>query len=171
MTITEFLQDRGMRQKDLADALGVTAQHISAISTDRVDASLKLRYKFAEVFPGYDVDEFELTPEERAEWQRNRKGGNINSRFAIPTIELEPEPEPEAEKVEEEQKTEPEVIKPLKQELPSDPEALKVWTLLGRHSGMAMLFSSRDAAILHLGELTLDDEAQGYTLSELPVRG
>ncbi len=161
MTLAEFLKDRGMTQKSLADKLGVTAGMISGINVGNWGASQKLRYKFAEVFPGYDVDEFELTPEERAERQRNRKDGSLNSRLAIPAIEVEPEPE--AEKAEEERK--PVRLGHVRA------ETTKVWMLLGRHDGLAMLFSSREAAVLHLGKMMLDDESQGYTLSEQPIRG
>ena len=58
--IKELRKEKGLRQEDLADILGVSRQTIIAIENDKYDPSLELALKISEYFNKTVNDIFKL---------------------------------------------------------------------------------------------------------------
>ena len=61
--IVEIRQERGIRQDELAKALGVSRQTISSLENGRYDPSILLAHKIAKLF-GMSIEEVFLFEEE-----------------------------------------------------------------------------------------------------------
>ena len=61
--IVQIRQDRGIRQDELAKAMGVSRQTISSLENGRYDPSIQLAYKIARYF-GMTIEEVFLFEEE-----------------------------------------------------------------------------------------------------------
>ena len=61
--IVQIRQERGMRQDELAKALGVSRQTISSLENGRYDPSILLAHKIAKLF-GMSIEEVFLFEEE-----------------------------------------------------------------------------------------------------------
>lgn len=61
--ISQIRQERGIRQDELAKALGVSRQTISSLENGRYDPSIQLAYKIAKLF-NMSIEEVFLFEEE-----------------------------------------------------------------------------------------------------------
>ena len=61
--IVQIRQERGIRQEELAKALGVSRQTISSLENGRYDPSILLAHKIAKLF-GMSIEEVFLFEEE-----------------------------------------------------------------------------------------------------------
>ncbi len=61
--IVQILQERGIKQDELAKALGVSRQTISSLENGRYDPSILLAHKIAKLF-GLSIEEVFLFEEE-----------------------------------------------------------------------------------------------------------
>jgi transcriptional regulator with XRE-family HTH domain len=150
MTLTEFLADRGMTQSALAKLLGVSATHLSLTKSGQKEASFAMRCRFAEHFPGYDVEGFTLTEEEQMLWQAERRqsqgAGPVSVSFAMPESEL--------------------VETVTKKEVAVDQDLPWIWLVQGKDTVAA--FETQEAALLAIARWAV--ESGLWDLQEIPVR-
>ncbi len=149
MTLTEFLVDRGMTQSALAKVLGISPTHLSLTKSGQKEAGFDMRCRFAEHFPGYEVEGFTLSEEEQMLWQADRResqgAGPVSVSFAMPESELKTMPE---EKVAEDQ------------------DLTWIWLVQGKDAVAA--FETQEAALLAIARWAV--ESGLWDLQEIPVR-
>mgnify|MGYP001244722499 CR=1 FL=1 len=153
MTLTEFLADRGMTQSALAKMLGVSSPHLSLIKSGQKEAGFDMRCRFAEHFPGYEVEGFTLSEEEQMLWQADRResqgAGPVSISFAMPekqSASVGPIEGPE------------EIIKDSKDQ--------HIWLVQGKDAVAA--FETQEAALLAIARWAV--ESGIWDLQEIPVR-
>lgn len=153
MTLTEFLVDRGMTQTTLAKMLDISSTHLSLVKSGQKEASFDMRCRFAEHFPGYEVEGFTLSEEEQMLWQADRRksqgAGPVSVSFAMPekqSASVDPIEDPK--------------------EITKDSHDHRIWLVQGKD--VVAAFETQEAALLTIARWAV--ESGIWDLQEIPVR-